>query len=178
MKTRLPASPATRFLLARVFPWAFVVAGGVVLFLGIGEVRKAAGSSEWPSAEGVILASTVEFQAGKKGGGTYHARVRYAYEAEAKRLTGTRIAFGDYGSNDPSHARGIVERYPKGSAVAVRYRPSDPETAVLEPGLQGQAWFSPGLGLVFLLLGVGLVVGLPRVLPAGTTRLGPAGGAR
>ena len=81
-------------------------------------------------------------------------------------------------SNDPSHAQGIVERYPKGIAVAVRYRPSDPETAVLEPGLQGQAWFVPGFGLVFLLLGVGLVVALPRLLPVGTTRLGPAGGAR
>lgn len=118
----------------------------------------------WPVTDARIQNATVEFHRGNKGGGTYHAEVLYTFAAEGQPHSGNRVAFGDYGSSNPSHAQDIVNRYPTGAVVPVRYLPTEPDVCVLEPGVQGQTWFMPGFGLVFFLTGMLLAVFLPRAL--------------
>ena len=69
---------------------------------------------------------------------TYHAEILYSFTVDGEPRSGNRIAFGDYGSSNPSHAQEIVNRYPVGKAVRVSYLPGQPDVCLLEPGLHGQ----------------------------------------
>jgi hypothetical protein len=150
-----------RIFFTRVFPWPFVLAGAVALSVGVHRLFLAAESERWPSVPGLVKTSEVATSRDSEGT-TYHAHLVYTYEVAGKSREGTRVHFGDYGTSHPDHAQSVVDTYPAGKAVTVRYRPQDPSYAVLEPGLMLSAWMVPGLGLVFLIVGGAMVVWLPR----------------
>jgi len=160
--------PKTRFFFARVFPWPFVAVGGVLLFIGVRGLLRGRASTDWPAVEGTITSSAVRRQqgGGRHSSSTYHAQVVYEYTVDGVAYNGDRVGYGDYGSSSPSHARGIVNRYPKGKAVTVHYMPGDPEECVLEPGLHGQGWLLPGIGLAFFAAGTMAAIGLPKLMKA------------
>jgi hypothetical protein len=155
-------SPGKRFFFARIFPLPFIFIGALILYFGWLELQQAKESTAWPEVKGQIQNSSVGFRAGKKSSGTYHPEVFYTYIVDAETYSGNTIAFGDYGSSNPSRAQGIVNRYPKGKIVSVRYLSNDPKVCVLEPGVQVQAWFLPGFGLIFLFAGILMIFFLPR----------------
>jgi hypothetical protein len=163
MAAETPLSPFARFLMVRGFPFFFVAMGGAFLVFGAWQVYRGVASSSWPSAAGVVRSSALESRLGQKGKSTYRASVRYDYEVEGRRFAGTRVAFGgDWWTSNRSHAQGVVARYPAGCRVTVRYLPSDPEVAVLEPGFRGASWVFPFVGFLVVLLGAVLAVFLPR----------------
>jgi len=88
----------------------------------------------------------------------------YEFTVDGVRYEGTRVAYGDYGTGNTSHARSIVDRYPEGKQVTVYYMPGDPEECLLEPGLKAQAWFIPLIGGIFFTVGAVMMIFLPRVL--------------
>jgi hypothetical protein len=161
-------SPAGRFFFARLFPWIFVVIGGIALYFGVESLVRARASLAWPRVEGKILSSKVERHesTGNKGKRrtTYGAKVLYEYSLDKNIYHGSRVAYGDYSSSDPGHAQGIVNRYPPVSTVHVYYMPNDPSVSLLEPGVKAQAWFLPVFGLVFFCVGNLLALLLPRLL--------------
>ena len=161
-----PQSPVMRFFFSRIFPLIFVAAGAGVVYAGWLGLAKARASTGWPTAPGTVVASSVERRehSGSKGGKsvTYEAAVLYEFPVDGATYNGNRVAYGDYGSSSASHARGIVNRYPKGSAVTVHYRPGSPEECLLEPGVKGQTLVLPGIGLVFLFAGLFMAVVIPR----------------
>lgn len=157
-----PASPAVKFFFARIFPYPFVILGGLVLFFGVRNILHAGASTSWPTVSGVVRDSGVESESGENGA-TYHARIWYEYTADGIKHSGSRVAFGDYGSSDPSHAQNIVNRYPVGMGVTVHYLSSNPDESVIETGVKSQAYFVPMGGLVFLTMGLLMAVFLPRV---------------
>jgi hypothetical protein len=145
-------------LVIRLFPWLFLVAGVVMLYFGVSSLNRARASVDWPSASGRIVSSSVErhHESRTRGRGsttTYHAEVFYEFQVDGATYHGKRVAYGDYGSSSPSHARGIVNRYPEGKEVTVHYMPGNPEVCLLEPGVSLQAWILPGFGLIFLVVG-------------------------
>ncbi len=166
-------SPRMRFFFSRIFPLIFVIAGAAVLFFGIRSLRRASASTDWPTTDGVVKFSDVEYHKDSTTGskrnrarseGTYHAEVMYEYTADGEIRSGTTVAFGDYGSSNPSHARGIVNDYPVDKKVTVYYSPDDPEVCVLEPGVTLQAWFMPAFGFVFFAAGSAMMVFLPKLM--------------
>ncbi len=157
-------SAGMRFFFSKLFPVPFILAGACTLFFGVRGLHRANESTTWPVADGTVQNSTVEYHSSSEGGGTYHAEVLYQFSVDGLTRSGNKVAFGDYGSGDPSHAQNIVNRYPKGKQVTVHYRPGDPDTCILEPGLQGQAWFLPGFGLVFLVVGSLMAIFLPMLM--------------
>jgi hypothetical protein len=178
MSSSRQMSPGMRLFFSRVFPLPFIVVGALTLYFGGRGLHRAKESVAWPVAEGQIVNSSVEYHRGKKGGGTYHAEIAYNFTVDGQTHSGNAVAFGDYGSSSASHARNIVNRYPKDKIVSVRYLPSDPDVCVLEPGIQGQAWFLPAFGMVFFLAGMLLAVFLPTAMKRqGTTEQGAEGGA-
>jgi hypothetical protein len=158
-----PMSPMMRFFVMRLFPWPFILVGTLALFFGVRGLLRGHASTVWPAVPGVIQESSVEYQSSSKGG-TYHARLRYTYVLEGTTHSGSRVAYGDYGSSDPSHAQGIVNRYPAGKAVTVHYMPGSPDESVLEPGIGGSTWFLPLFGFVFATAGILMFVFLPRMM--------------
>ena len=157
-------SPGMSFFFARIFPLPFILVGAATLFFGGRSLHRAKESVAWPEANGQIMSSGVEYRRGDKGGGTYHAEIRYTFTVNGQTHSGNKIAFGDYGSSNPSHARGVVNRYPKDKSVSVRYMPTDPDVCILEPGIQGQAWALPGFGLLSLAVGTLMALFLPKAM--------------
>jgi hypothetical protein len=164
-------SPAKRFFLARVFPWIVVVAGASAMFLGVENSMKAQDSLEWPTVEREVIFSSIESERSRSHTGsgssrsiTYRVRVIYEYAVDGTQYTGERIAYGEYATARRSDAERITDKYPTGKKVLVSYMPAHPEESVLEPGQAGLPWFFVGLGLIFLLTGIVLVIFLPKLV--------------
>ncbi len=101
-------------------------------------------SMSWPEAKGRVVSSADgkkyrmedSSRMGQKAG-----TVSYRYAVDGVEYTGSRASYlKDYVPRDASKV------YPKGSTIAVRYKPDDPTESVLRPG--GKA---AGAGLVFYL---------------------------
>jgi len=150
-----------RLLFVYVLPYSFVIVGGFLSLMGTRDLLQAKKSVNWPCAEGKIVSSDIKKSTGDKGGTTYHADIVYKFSVANAVYDGTMVAYGDYGSSDSSHARSIVNRYPKNQTVTVYYMPDNPKRCVLEPGLKGQAWTVPILGAVFFIVGCAMAIGVP-----------------
>lgn len=160
-------SPGMKFFFSRIFPLIFIVVGASVAFFGIRGFIRAKASVGWPSTQGKVLESSVERQRSSGSNGsstTYHAEILYEFTVEGTTFNGDRVAYGDYGSSNSSHARRIVNRYPKGKDVTVHYMPGNPEECLLEPGVKGQSWFLPGFGLIFFTVGSLMAVFSPKAI--------------
>ncbi len=160
-----------------------IVGGTMATFFGIRQVLEANASKDWPTTEGKIIDSSVEYETrrrkpGESGSLTrkdYRAKILYEYRVDEVALTGTRIAYvkkmrtqveGDstFGidkstaraidrSTAKARAEGIVSHYPKGKSVSVYYKPDNPKVCVLEPGLGLQAFVAPVFGVVMIIFG-------------------------
>jgi hypothetical protein len=161
--------------------YMFLLFGIVMLVVGGFNILGAQSSSSWPTTEGEVLTSVVEkkrsssnrkksrpvrISTGPVGisvgepskGYTYEAVVTYSYSVAGDDHVGKRIAFGAITKGGRERAEATCERYPVGSQVQVYYDPDDAGSATLEVGIQGQVFFIPGLGAVFLLVGALILV--------------------
>ncbi len=159
-------SPGMNFFFSRIFPLLFVAVGAGTGFFGIRGLIRAKDSVDWPSTQGSIVESSVErrHSGGKNRSTTYHAGILYEFTVEGTTFNGNRVAYGDYGASNPSHARRIVNRYPEGKDVTVYYMSGNPEECLLEPGIKGQSFFLPGFGLIFFTIGSLMAVFLPTTI--------------
>ena len=161
-------SPGMKVFFSRIFPLIFVIVGASVAFFGIRGLIRAKASVDWPATQGKVLESSVErhrsSDSKRRSSTTYRAEILYEFSVEGTTFNGDRVAYGDYGSSNSSHARRVVNRYPKGKSVTVHYMPGNPEECLLEPGLKGQSWFLPGFGLIFFTVGSVMAVFLPRAM--------------
>ena len=160
-------SPGMKFFFSRIFPLIFIVIGASVAFFGLRGLIRAKASTAWPSTQGKVIESSVDKQHSSSSGShssstTYHAKIIYKFTVEGTTFSGDRVAYGDYGSSNSSHARQIVNQYPKGKKVIVHYMLVNPKECLLEPGLKLQSWFLPGFGLLFLLAGSAMAIFLPK----------------
>lgn len=162
--------------MGRIFPLIFILVGASVGFFGFRGLIRAKASVNWPMVEGKIVESTVDRSTSNSNGSsstTYQAAVLYDYSVDGTLFSSDCVAYGDYGTSSPSHARDIVNRYPKDKVVTVRYMPGNPEESLLEPGIQGQSWFLPAFGLIFFTVGIVMAIILPNVIRRqGITNLG------
>ncbi len=141
----------------------FTLIGIIVLYLGAKSLWQANASKSWPTVSGKVVSSTVLLQHSSKGSDTYQADVLYAYTAGGQDRSSRQIAFGSFGSGDPSHARKIVSKYPAGQAVTVHYSLADPNFSVLEVGVSGQTFLLPACGVVFFVGGLAIFVYKPSM---------------
>ena len=147
-------SPLILLFFCRILPLSFIICCGCLLFFGSRGVVRAKASTTWPTVKGSIQEASVKHYQKGKWLNFYNAQIRYAYTAERKALSGTRVSFGDYGSVSPPHAKAVVSQYPKGKAVTVRYCQEDPTLCVLESGITWSVWLRPAAGLLGLVAGI------------------------
>ena len=109
-------------------------------------------SNAWPSTRGTItvseLSSPNPINPKKK-----KANVRYSYQVNGSRHTGSVIKFADTTGSRESLQAALIAPYPVGADVDVFYDPDNTGTAVLEPGggLRGLLLVLPPL----ILAGIG-----------------------
>lgn len=122
-----------------LFPAVFIPAGTAGLIIGGGQTIDAIRSPDWPRATGKIVYVARKSQ-------SVDVRVVYDYPVGGQYYRSMRHSFGSSYAR-PSHS------YKVGDSVAVFYDPADPQSAVLDPGLEA------GPVLFALFSAVGIVVG-------------------
>ncbi|MDP3792723.1 MAG: DUF3592 domain-containing protein [bacterium] len=153
-----------------IMPIFAVVGIALTIFWGIPTARNAMESKNWPSTDGRITISDVSKNYDSEDDSvTYGAKVTYNYTVNGMIYMGGTVAFGDYSSSDPSHAGGIVSRYPVGKSVKVYYDPSDPKTSALEPGAGWSSFVGLMAGIAFAAIGVVGFFFARKKLRSGTT---------
>ncbi len=140
----------------------FFGVAAIVFIQGAGVLYRAYASAGWPTAEGVVVSSTVSFHHGSNRSGAYFSPdVVYRYQVGRMYYVGDTITFASFATSNRSDMAKIAQRYPTGRKVAVRYDASHPEESVLEPGMTFNSWTKVLGASVFLLMGIGVLL-FPR----------------
>jgi hypothetical protein len=155
-----------------MFVVIFVLIGLAMLAGGLSRLWHAYQSEKWPSTAGVIIygkqsASTTatEMSDGEMVRSTSHGtHLVYRFEVGGHKHYSNVRVFGQLAGSDADWADDIAERYPVGKAVQVTYSPANPDLAVLEPGINTEAYYLPGAGAAFLLFGLAVYFfGIPAL---------------
>lgn len=137
----------------RIFFSVFVIMAGWFLLGAVKTFLLARSSESWPTVQGKIISSTVDSIHSHRGI-SYWADVLYEYSVDGMKQSSHNVAFDEYSSNEPSHARETVNRYPPGTYVTVHYSPAAHNESVLEAGIRVQTFFFPGICVVLLIFGI------------------------
>ena len=136
-----------------------IAIGLFFLVMAIVQLLKAKKAEKtWPTATGTVTSSKVgtHLARSSRGGTTtkFMPEVDYEYQVNEITYRGSAVGFGK-ATMSSKKSRQVVERYPQGSAVSVRYDPQDPAKAVLEPKALG---FGNNLALAIIIVVMGIVL--------------------
>jgi Protein of unknown function (DUF3592) len=110
-------------------------------------------SPRWPAASGVVADSRYE----RGTDGEYYVAVEFTYDVQGRSHTRTQTLQ----TWPPTERRAsrVLARYPEGSDVEVRYKPSKPSVAVVRPGVAWTTWMWAVVSSGVLVLGAALLAG-------------------
>ena len=145
-----------------------VVFGGIAIFSGIKNKRKAESSKSWPKAIGEITRNYVQENTDTDEEGytthTYTPRLEYRYQVGNQTYSSSRISFGattSYGRRKKAEEK--IAQFPVGVRIAVYYNPQKPDEATLQQSAKGTV---TGIVIGAILVVVGLCVVMPAILYA------------
>ena len=169
----LPVRPSNRLgigcLLALALP--FALAGTGIIGLGLWPLLRSAQSTSWTQIPAHIQEASVEVTSDSESGPTYRLVGRFRYDYEGRQFESTRLHFY-LGSDSLSdfHLSKLEELKPfirSDSMFPVFVNPSDPKDAVVFRDIRWGAITGYLLfGLVFAVVGFGLMIGGLRASPA------------
>ncbi len=86
--------------------------------------------------------------------------IDYEYQAGGRSYRGSRVRFGVVEFNLTSSAQALVDRYPEGGIIRIRYDPANPVESVIEPVANAQTGMKVALVICWLLLAFGVSFGI------------------
>jgi hypothetical protein len=149
-----------------------ILAGLSFFFFLTGELRSILECKNWPTVSGTIISSKVDTidrmeintlpnRKGMVSRFVYLPAVAYNYTVKGKKYRSSKVFLWmdaeDY--HKPETAQKIVDRYPVGKEVTVYYKPDNIEEAILETKIRFTHIVFPGIGVLFVLLGLWALFG-------------------
>lgn len=128
----------------------FYAIGFGMLWYGINSAKKSIEASNWPSATGTIVNSSLQ-ENSDSDGTTYEVQVEYRYAVMGRTYTGSRLAFGYSGSSGRQAHQAIFNKLKHASSVNVRYNPRDPGTSTLSFGIHSSIKFILAFAIMWLI---------------------------
>jgi len=123
----------------------------------------------WNEVEGRVLAASLE--AGDAAGArfshdsrrsarsdVYRPKIEYAYTVDGKEYTSDRFSLIEMASSDRVAQQAIVDRYAVGTSVTVYVDPADPSRVVLDRESLMQPALLAGVGALFAVIGLALLI--------------------
>jgi hypothetical protein len=172
LTARVMLSNASMGQVLILFVVVFILIGLILGGLGAGNLKDAWASRTWPVALGEIVfqeGQRIESRSTDADGrthvsSTFATSIIYAFVVDGVTHYANARRIGQIAGAGKGWAAEIAERYPVGAAVEVRFKPEDPDRAVLEPGFSSEILWLPGAGLAFLLFGLAaLIWGIPAL---------------
>lgn len=147
-----------------LFAAIFLCVGAALLAPGLLNLWNAKQSEQWPVVAGRILyhksgsstSTTTDDDGDTEVTTTYSTRVIYKYAVDGQTHFNNVRIFGQLAGSSEEWAEEIAEQYPMGKDVRVSYKPGDPDTAALEPGIVNEAFWLPGAGAAFVLFALAI----------------------
>ena len=141
-------------------------------------MSKANDSESWPTVEGTVLESKVVKKEEKNDDGEttimYTADVAYRYDFGGRSYKSAKVSHVKSSSSSSAEAETTAARYAPGRRVRVFVNPSDPSDAVLETSAGGGPVLGIVFGVIFMLVGVGVIVAGRRPAPVPERRFMPS----
>ena len=141
-----------------------VVAGLIMILLGVLYELPLVPIRAWPTTEGTIVSSAVRptTEYGRQGPIPSSAvDVTYEYRVDGETLTGSRFTYEEASPvyHNPDDAVQLAAQYPPGQTVAVHYDPANPQTSLLQIGFgTSPVILLAGLGLFFIVFGIAILI--------------------
>lgn len=143
----------------KLFVCAFGAIGVALLWIGLERMWLAHASGQWPEADAEIVyaqedTSTTYRDSMRRRGPestSFATNLVFRYEVNGQTHYSNLRRIGHLAGADEDWAYEIAERYPKGKKLKVRVQPGNPDVAVIEPGIGGEAFWLPGAGAAFFL---------------------------
>ena len=132
--------------------WSFILSIACV-GIGVGAFRQVE-SRYWPQADGIV---TISERSGKRGNSW---GLEFTYTIAGRKYTGTQYAYDPMPIQGEAEVLRHIAAYPVGAGVVVFYDPANPAEAVLRPGLRGCTLWVALFLTPFVVVGLGLWVGL------------------
>ena len=130
---------------------------------GNNEVNLAKSSEHWPAVDGEIVESELEsfYVRRRRGSGyVYNANITYIYSIGQQMYEGYAISIGEpkVSTRRQEGAQSVLNKYPVGKEVKVYFNPTDPQTAVLEPGVTTQNYGQWAAVLLYSIIIFGIFI--------------------
>ncbi len=125
-----------------------LLAGGLLLPYSAPEINAEIESRSWPTTEGIVSDTT------RVGQRAILPLITYSYQVDGINYTdSTDLAVPGFGSRRyrGQTASKILEAYPPGKTVKVRYNPDNPKESALRPGLRWAPLMRLTLGAMLLM---------------------------
>jgi hypothetical protein len=151
-------SPMSAFVLWAVF---FLIGLGFLYGLLIRPWVKVQEAKSWPEVSCTILSSQVRTH-DSDDGTTYSVDILYAYEWNGRTYKSNRYQFLGGSSSGYRAKADTVSDYPEGSSRICFVNPQDPTQAVLNRNFPLGMYIGGGIGLLFIFLGLGGMMGMIR----------------
>lgn len=160
--------------------------GFVCLSSGMQSVVSLVLSRRWPTVEGIVVESTVltpreareyatpgeDASLPSREPSGYVPLVRYEFTVDGTRYESARISPFDGPISRRHWAAAVVDRYPRGSPVSLRYDPADPTRSYVRPWVRSSSLVFSGVGLLLLAVGAWFAAGFPGGAPVAALGIG------
>lgn len=133
-----------------------ILMGAAMLFHGARNLLLARQSMEWPSGPGSWIRDIPTNEVPGIEAVREHRGFDYVYRYQTSEGPGFQCIrwFGQGTASGNDSDSEIAREFPYGQALVVRRHPTDPDVAVLSPGIRPFAWILPGGGLGFIVFGL------------------------
>jgi hypothetical protein len=138
----------------------FVATLGIAMVVwGLNSRSKAnalvAAAQAWPVVPGTITATDI-LRGGTNRAPTFSPVARYEYEVDGRKYYGDRLRPGYVKVGSRGAADRMLQPYPAGAVVPVRYDPTAPSSSLLELKTSSAPLMTAGAGAFLFLMGAGI----------------------
>lgn len=139
--------------LRKIYSLIIIAFGAGLAIFGVHKLLRAKASVDWPIAQGIVAASSVESHRNSDGNTKDIAAIVYEFSVDGIIFNGERVVYGDR-FYKALRIDSIIDRYPEGKSVTVHYMPDNPEECLLEPGIKLWTWLYFAFGIFIIGIGI------------------------
>lgn len=137
-----------------------VLAGVFFLYRGITDAKACVAAQSWPVAQGMVVRSDMDSEKHMNRRGiettTYDLNIEYVYSVEGVAYAGDQVTLGMLNRTSEKTTYQLLNTFPEGATVDVRYDPQLPSRAVLTTSVPLGTKFDLGVGSIIAVLNIGM----------------------